>query len=366
MTKREGPSKRVALFMPDLAGGGAQRVALAQVRDLLRRGHSVDIVLAVGGGELIPLVPAGARVIEFGAPRLFASVRPLVRYLRRERPDALHAVMWPTTVLAILAHRIARSKARLVVSEQVTLSQQVTAPRQRALLRWTTRLTYRFADYRVACSSQAADDLAELASMPRSRIEVITNPIEAPQRIETNAAVERLWGEGRPRLITVGSLKDQKNHALLLRAFARLEGHPDARLMILGEGALRPQLEQLARELAIADRVIMPGFFLDPWPFLASADIFVLSSDYEGFPLVLAEAMRAGLRVISTDCVSGPAELTDNGKYGRLVPCGDPQALADAIVAELAEPAQPERQKARAVEMAGPAQIARYSELLTA
>jgi glycosyltransferase involved in cell wall biosynthesis len=358
--------KKVALFLPNLAGGGAERVVLAQVRDLLKRGHTVDLLLAGSGGELLPLVPPETRIIQFKARRLLAAIWPLVRYLGREKPDALHAVMWPTTVIAVLAHKLARSKARLMVSEQVTLSRQITAPRQRALLRWTTRLTYRLADYRVACSSQAADDLAELAKMPRSSIDVITNPIEAPERIESNPDVERLWGKGRPRLITVGSLKDQKNHALLLRAFARLDRHEEARLMILGEGALRPQLEQLSRDFGIADRLIMPGFFLDPWPFLASADMFVLSSDYEGFPLVLAEAMRAGLRVVSTDCISGPAELTENGKYGRLVPCGDRQALARAIDAELAESPQPERQRARAEAMAGPAQIARYSELLTA
>ena len=359
----EGRGKHIALFLPDLGGGGAERVTLAEARDLIGRGHRVDLVLNRGGGELLELLPPEVRVIDFKATRMIGGLGPLVRYLRSERPDALHAVMWPSTAIASLAHWLARSTAKLIVSDQVTLSQQVRGRRQRAALKATTRLLYPRADVRIACSAIAADDLARLAHLARDSIEVITNPIEAPATIATTAEVEKLWGAGRPRIITMGSLKGQKNHALLLRAFARVEDK-SAQLMIVGEGELRPQLDQLAGELGIAGRVTMPGFFLDPWPFLASADLFVLSSDYEGFPLVLAEAMRAGLRVVSTDCISGPAELTDHGKYGRLVPCGDAAALARAIELELAEPLQPERQRQRSLALAGPAQIARYSELV--
>jgi len=224
-------------------------------------------------------------------------------------------------------------------------------------------LLYPLADVRIACSKTAANDLAHLSGIARDRIEVIYNPISPPKRIASNANVEALWGGKGPRIITVGSLKEQKNHALLLDAIARLENR-DAMLMILGQGHLHDRLVQQASELGIDDRMIFPGFSVDPWPYLASADLFVLSSDYEGFPLVLAEAMHAGLKVVSTDCVSGPAEMLDGGRYGRLVPCGDADALAKAIDAALAERADPTAIRARAVTMAGPAMIDRYTELL--
>jgi glycosyltransferase involved in cell wall biosynthesis len=192
---------------------------------------------------------------------------------------------------------------------------------------------------------------------------VIYNPISPPTRIASNAKVDALWTGKGPRIITVGAFKEQKNHALLLDAFARVAAK-DAQLMLLGQGHLRAALERRASELGIAGRVLMPGFTVDPWPYLASADVFVLSSDYEGFPLVLAEAMHAGLKVVSTDCISGPAELLDGGRWGRLVPCGDAQRLAEAIDAALAEPSDPARMRRRAVEMAGPAMIHRYTELL--
>lgn len=356
-------SKRIAIFLPNLTGGGAERVALASAADLAGRGHRVDLVLAEARGELIPLVPPSVRIVDLAAHRLLAALPALVRYLKAERPEALHGVMWPVTVIAIIAHRLARSSARLVVSDQVALSRQVTGGRQRRLLDWTARLFYPLADVRIACSMAAADDLAALSRIPRERIEVIYNPISPPARIAANAAAEALWPGTGPRIITVGNLKEQKNHALLLDAFARLD-RADARLMILGQGHLRDRLEAQARALGIADRVVFPGFAVDPWPYLASADLFVLSSDYEGFPLVLAEAMQAGLKVVSTDCLSGPAELLDGGRYGRLVPCGDPRALAEAIDAALADPADPVAARARAEAMAGASQIARYAELI--
>jgi len=315
--------KRIALFLPNLGGGGAERVALSSAKDLIERGHEVDLVLVRAEGKLLPLLPAQVKVIDLKAPRIFASLVPLARYLRERKPDALHAVMWPVTIIAIIAHRLARSRAILMVSDHVAYSQPFLTARQMSMLRLSTRLLYPRADFRVVISSRAADDLAALSGIARDRFEVIYNPISPPRPIVSNTEVQLLWGESNQRIITVGSLKEVKNHALLLRAFAELRGHPNAKLMILGEGHLRSMLEGLAANLGVADRVLMPGFFVDPWPYLASANLFVLSSDYEGFPLVLAEAMHAGLKVVSTDCVSGPAEMLDGGRYGRLVPCGD-------------------------------------------
>ena len=359
----ESHSRKIAIFLPNLGGGGAERVALSSAADLVERGHRVDMLLVEARGDLLPLVPDGVRIVDFKAHRLIASLPALIRYLREDRPDTLHAVMWPLTIIAVMAHRLARSSAKLVVSDQNALSQKIQGGLQRRLLEWTVRLFYPFADARVLCSAVAADDLAALSGIARDSIEVIFNPISPPERIASTSEIEALWGEAGARLITVGSLKEQKNHALLLRAFAEV-GDKTAKLMILGEGDLRPKLTRLAAELGIAQRVIMPGFSVDPWPYLASADLFVLSSDYEGFPLALAEGMYAGLRIVSTDCTSGPAEMLDGGRFGRLVPCGDAGALARAIDEALNEPPRPEEMRARAEQVAGRAMIERYSELL--
>ena len=356
--------KRVACFLPDLGGGGAERVMLASIRDLVARGHHVDLIVMHAKGALMPLLPASVTVIDLGVTRIRDTLRPLVRYLKRERPDALHAQMWPTTVIGVLAHRMARSQALLMVSDQVALSSHMASPRQMMALRWSAKWAYPRAAVRVMCSAEAADDLCRVAGLDRASFAVITNPIEPPEVLATTAKVEALWGDADGRIINIGSLKAQKNQALLLEAFARSTARPKAKLMILGQGDLRGALEAKARELGLAARVIMPGFDIDPWPYLASADMFALSSNYEGFPLVLAEAMYAGLRLVSTDCPTGPAELTDNGRFGRLVPPGDAATLAEGIDAAWTQPHDPAAQRARAIAVAGPAQIARYSELL--
>jgi glycosyltransferase involved in cell wall biosynthesis len=355
---------RVAFVLPSFIGGGAERVALNLIRDFAALGHSVDLLLMKAEGELLALLPGPVRVIDLKAARIRDALGPLRRYLRKEKPDAVQASMWPLTVVAIAAHRLSRSDARLVTSEHTILSRQYShygAVRRAAMTRILHHLLPR-ANARVAVSGAAADDLARLSRLPRAMIDVIYNPLEMPAVIASNEETETLWGDAGPRILTVGSLKPVKNFPLLLDAFARVSDK-SARLMIVGEGALRPDLERLADDLAIADRVVMPGFFADPWPFFASADLFVLSSDYEGFGNVLVEALAAGRRIVSTDC-SGGAEVLDHGRFGRVVPCGDPVALARAIDEALTEEPMPERQRARALELSGPGCAARYLELM--
>lgn len=352
------------MVLPSMGGGGAERVALTLIEGFVAHGFRVDLVLVEAKGELLALVPPSVRVIDLQAPRFRHAILPLARYLRREKPDAVQVSMWPLTVMGILARAIARSPARLLVSDHSTLSRHYAHwPLAFRMLRWTTRWLYPAADHRVVVSAQAADDVAALSGIPREKFEVIHNPISPPASIATDLEVERLWGDGGPRIITVGALKAVKNQALLLRAFARLNDQ-NAKLLILGEGPLRFELAGLARELGLAERVRMPGFSANPWPYLASADLFVLSSDHEGFGLVLAEAMHAGLRVVSTDCPGGPRDILDGGRYGTLVPTGDADALAKAMAEALQKPPAPERMRERASELSGPSQLARYEELL--
>jgi glycosyltransferase involved in cell wall biosynthesis len=182
--------------------------------------------------------------------------------------------------------------------------------------------------------------------------------------IVPSAEAEALWKGARNRIITVGKMKEQKNHALLIRSLAILRRSMEAKLMILGHGELSFDLEALARSEGVEEDVIFPGFTLDPWPYYASADLFALSSDYEGYPLVLIEALRSGLKIVSTDCESGPKEILADGEYGQLVPCGDARALAAAIGRALSQPEDGQRLKARAEQLSGVATADRYLRLM--
>jgi glycosyltransferase involved in cell wall biosynthesis len=354
---------RIAFLLPDFRIGGAERVALTLIEAFVERGMEVDLVLMRAEGELLGALPDKVHVVSLDATHIRNALLPLLRYLRDRKPDALQASMWPLTIVAILARALGRSPTRVVVSDHNNLSQQYgSSSIVLNLLRWSVRLCYPHADARVCVSSAVADDLARLAKLDRGLFEVIYNPIPpAPELDERGGQASA----GPPRrILNVGSLKHQKNQQLLLRAFACLQLDPPAELTILGEGALRPDLERLARELGISDRVSLPGFALDTSPYYRSADLFVLSSDYEGFANVLVEAMAAGLPVVSTDCESGPREVLDNGRYGRLVPVGDVEAMTSAIEQSLAIPYDPHAQRKRAQQFRPQIAVDRYLKLL--
>ncbi|WP_242097940.1 glycosyltransferase [Sphingomonas sp. CROZ-RG-20F-R02-07] len=363
---------RLAFLLPHMTGGGAERVALRLIEDFVAYGHPVDLLLMTQWGELLPLLPPAVRIIDLHAPRVRDVIRPLARYLRTERPEGLQAFMWPLTVAAVVAHRLARSNVRLVLSDHTTLSKQYghLGRARRALLRESIRFAYPRADARVAVSAQAADDLAAVGGLARDGITVIYNPVDRPSaEVRDSAAAQAAaaaWGNATARIITVGGLKAAKNQPLLIEAFAILRRSRPARLVILGEGELRGKLEALVAARGLTGDVVLPGFFTDPWPFYDTAQVFALSSDYEGYGNVLIEAMRAGLSIASTDCPSGPREILDGGTFGRLVPCDDPAALALALAEMLDHPAHPAIMRARAEALSGQDTSDRYLELMTA
>lgn len=354
--------KRIALLLPSLRGGGAERVALTLAEGLLALGDSVDLVLGQAHGELLGDVPAQARVVDLDAARLRGTVRPLARYLRAERPAAVQASMWPLTCWAVLARRLAGSDARLMLTDHVNLS-AMHADHGRlhdVAMRASMAATYPAADVVTAVSRGAAADVERLANLRAGTVQAIPNPIPPPRSCRDVAA----WPADGARILSVGTLKPQKNHALLLDAFARVAARRPARLAIVGEGALRPMLEAQARTLGIAERVAMPGFAANPACWYAAADLLVLSSDYEGFANVLVEALAHGVPVVSTDCPDGPSEVLDGGRFGRLVPPGDAGALAAAILASLDARHDHAALKARARDFAPAAIVARYRALL--
>ncbi|MDQ2802552.1 MAG: glycosyltransferase, partial [Pseudomonadota bacterium] len=220
----------------------------------------------------------------------------------------------------------------------------------------------------VAVSQGIADELTTGAGIARGDIHTIHNAAMVAGFAERAAeAVTHPWLEDRsaPVLVTAGRLVPQKDHATLLRALALRVQTAPARLLVLGTGPLRERLENLARELGIADAVAFLGFQENPLPYIRRADAFVLTSVSEGFGNVLVEAMGCGTPVISTDCRHGPAEILAHGRHGLLVPPENPSALAEALalVPTLRTRWPPEALKARAGDFADDVCAARYEAL---
>lgn len=334
--------KRLALLLPDLGGGGAERVALSLIKYFVAKGYAVDLLLMQAKGELLPLVPPQVHVVDLKADRIRNAVRPVADYLAKVRPAAMQISMWPLTIAGILARRLSRVPTRIIVSDHAALSQQYATWGRwhRQLLRWSIRLFYPMADCRVVVAHSTANELARVSGLPVEQLDVVYNPVEVPGE-GRDEVVNSLWDGAKFRLLTVGRLSAEKNQLLLLEAFASLPFRNDARLIILGEGPLRKNLERKAADLGISDLVRMPGFRPDPSPFFRSANLFVLSSDFEGYPLVLIEAMYCGLTIASTACQTGPEEILNGGEFGYLAQCGDKSSLVAAISAGLDQPLDP-------------------------
>jgi glycosyltransferase involved in cell wall biosynthesis len=239
-------------------------------------------------------------------------------------------------IVGLWARRLAGVKTRLVVNEQNTVSREApNSPRRRhRLVPRLARRFYPWADDVVAVSEGAADDLVRAIGIDEDRVKVVPNPIVTPElRSMMAEPLEDPWfAEGGPPVaLAVGRFTQQKDFPTLLRAIAEVRDRRSVRLLVLGDGPERGRLEALVSELGLDDIVRLPGWVVNPYPYMARTDVFVLSSRWEGLPSVLIEALFCGAPVVATDCPSGPMEILEGGRHGVLVPVGDVRALADGI-----------------------------------
>jgi glycosyltransferase involved in cell wall biosynthesis len=333
--------ERLAIFLPGLYEGGAERSMLNLAEGISARGYSVDLVLARAEGPYMEQIPNTVRLVDLKAPRVLGSVSALIRYQRLERPAALLSAMF-ANVIALWARSISGVPLRLVINEQNNLSSLVTNKND---LRWKLypKLAGRFypwADNIIAVSNDVATDLARVSKIPNKLIQVIYNPVVTPDLLnKSKALLEHPWfKDGEPPVIlAVGRLTDQKAFDVLIQAFSFVRKERPARLLILGEGENRSALESLIKRLGLEQDVDLMGFVQNPYPYMAHASLFVLPSRWEGLPTVLIEALYLGAPIIATDCPGGSREILKDGRYGRLIPMDAPLVLAESIIKSLKE-----------------------------
>ena len=231
-----------------------------------------------------------------------------------------------------------------------------------------SRYLFPYASHFVAVSRGVADDLAMTVDVPSDRITTIYNPVVTPNlHIEAAETPDHPWfrDDGAPIILAAGRFEKQKDCPTLIRAFARVSVRRPCRLIILGEGSKRTEIEGLVQEFKLTDRVSLPGWVENPLAFMARASLFVLSSTWEGLPTVLVEALACGCPCVSTDCPSGPAEILLNGDLGPLVPVGDDSALAKAMERVLDRPPNRQALQRRATDFSADRAVAAYEKLLS-
>jgi len=362
-------SSRVALYMPSLDGGGAERVMVTVANALVEQGHSVDLVLVRAKGDYDDLVHEDLNVIDLKASRILASLPRLIRYLRDQRPDAMLSTLFFTNVVATWACRWVADPPRLVLREANTISAksaEASNPKFR-LMPYLTRWFYPWADRVVTVSKAAGEDLVQTTGVSPEKVQTIYNPVVTDDLHEkAREPLDHPWfqDEAPPIVLGAGRLERQKDFKTLIRAFRLVrEGRP-VRLVILGKGSQKEELKALARSLGVGEDVLLPGFVDNPFKYMARASVFVLSSRFEGLPGVLIQAMATGCSIVSTDCPSGPREILEDGKHGPLVPVRDGNALATKILEVLDQPSSDQSMKKAAGRFREEVAIKAYQDVL--
>jgi glycosyltransferase involved in cell wall biosynthesis len=343
-------AQHLSLFLPPLIGAGGERVVLNLAKVFIEQGLRVDLVVPETGGRhahFMKTVPAGVRIIDLETPKsktVFVNkLFKLKSYLEREKPCAMLANVDYAGV-ANAARAISRCSTKVIQVVHSHLGQEFgkISGLGKQIKPLFVRQFYPWSDGLIAVSQGVARDLSHMANIPLNKIQVIYNPIVTPELpLKAQEPIDHPWfAPGEPPVILgAGRLMYQKDFSTLIRAFARVRQNRPSRLMIIGgENYQRPELEALIRELNLEADAQLPGFADNPYAYMAKASVFALSSRYEGFGNVLVEAMATGTPVVSTNCESGPAEILENGKYGKLVPVADADALATAILQTLDHP----------------------------
>jgi glycosyltransferase involved in cell wall biosynthesis len=332
-------TKKILFVTFNLRGGGAERVMVNLINSLSNKGHNIRLLLLEDKeGSYLDDIECPLEIIclrkrsRYDVLRLLFNIR---RVIKDYKPDVVISFLHYANILNIIASFILKKNYKLIISERNYTRKYLPLERFSLLKKWLLMFTYPRADMIVAVSESIKSALSEYIKVPLEKIKTIYNPL-AIENIK-NKCQEDLYHpfftkQGGHVIISVGRLSQQKRFDRLLRAFSILRKKIDnIYLIILGEGGLRKDLEDLAVRLNIDEVVDFPGFKKNPYAWITKSDIFVLSSDYEGFPNSLIEAMACGTAVISTDCPSGPDEIITNGKDGILVPVEDEGMLADAM-----------------------------------
>jgi len=349
---------KVTIVLGCLGTHGPSLIRAQLAAEMIRRGIAVDVVLGEDPDGLGPSLFEGCGVHILGTQRPRQFIGKLRAHLKQLRPDGVLASSWPFSVATIIAAKLYQAGIPVVISEHADFRTNIMnsgefTKKDTWLIKHFSRFIYNRASNIVGVSQGVIDGLCEVAGVDRHKTKTIFNPLrslkdEGKQDAFERAAREGFWNKDDIKLLAVGRLAKQKDYQTMLEALSILKDRGNYKLIIVGSGGMRAELEQQVVQMGLERSVLFAGTSCSLSEYYEDADLFVMSSSSEGFGNVLVEALSFGLPIVSTDCKSGPAEILLNGRFGFLTPVGDAYAFANGIEQALATPTDPETQKSRA------------------
>lgn len=335
----------VCIYITSFGDGGVERMLVNLAWGMSTLGARVDFIVESQDAPYLKSLPEAVRVIEFGKTSKQQKISKLAEYLAAEQPDTLISAKVDDDLVSLEAKCRSKARTRIFLRPGTTFSERLDARKRNPLKKWLTyrklRRIFEQADGVITVSDGVAQDLIDNVGVPSDKIEVVRNPNITPNLYPlAEQPVDHPWfqPDQLPVFIGMGGLRRQKDFPTLIKAFAQVNREQPSHLVILGKGHKLRELRALADSLGVGDRVDLPGFVENPYAYLSRASVFVLSSLWEGSPNVLSESLALGTPVVSTDCRSGPIEITQRGKYGKLVAVGDVDALGHAMLDTLRNP----------------------------
>lgn len=364
--------KKVAFFISSYFDGiGVNTLRLAD--EFAKNNYSVDLLTSK---DEVPIIKSNIsqRINCYGFKQksVYKRLPELIRYIKKERPDVIISGGETPNLILILSRffLFKRQRPKAITSIRTHLSTQLGFRKKNFrenILVFMGKVLYKYSDQIVTVSNGVASDVSKLFKIDINKIKVIYNPIINDEIFEKgNEKINHSWLTHGNHLVIlgVGRLVRQKNFPLLIDAFSILRQKVNAKLIIIGEGKEKENLHKKINFMQLSEDIHLTGYLDNPYPYMKLSDVFVLSSDWEGFANVIVEAMAFNTNIVSTKCPSGPSEILKNGEFGYLVDPGDKNNLAEAILKSLVKKRNNENNIQRAKYFSAENCFIQYEELL--
>jgi len=330
--------KKVMFFLPTLGGGGAERTVIQLANSFVEQELDIDLVVCNLQGEKSKLkseISSKINLIDLDCGRVVNAILPLKKLLLNFDYDILISTQTHSNIVCGIAKKIAKVQTKLIFREVSTPSKNMNLSGfKKTIFQFLVKWTYTSAQDIVCVSNGVLKDFKKYYNYSIDNLITIYNPVLDDKYFEklTQPVNHHFFSEANKVILAIGRLTEAKNFKLLINAFSKLQrNYPETRLIILGEGELRSNLEDLIVKLNLNHVIDLPGFDSNPYAFFKYSSLFVLSSNWEGLPGVLIQALASKVKIVSTNCPSGPMEILKNSQYGILVECNNQKAMVEAM-----------------------------------